>query len=79
MLQTFRKTTWQYLVHSLKESHIFGLGIPLQGIHPEDIIRVAVCHLCVRCVALFLIEGKVEINLIAGNKRKVKQTVTSEK
>lgn len=56
LLQSFWKATWQCIINSLKNIHTFGLSILLQRIYPEEITRVAVNYLCIRCIAFLITE-----------------------
>ena len=62
MLQTLWKATWQYIINSLRNIHVFGLKYSLQRIYPEETTRVAVNHLCIRCIAFLITEGEMGIN-----------------
>lgn len=73
--QTFWKATWQCVINSRWNIHVFGLSILLQRIYPQEITNCAGSDLWVRCIALFRIEG--EIKQVVKPKRKVKEAVIS--
>lgn len=71
LFQTFWKAFWQYIINSLKNIHLFGSLFHFKEFTLKKSSELQSTIYVLRCTALFIREGKVEINLIV-NKRKVR-------